>query len=122
MPGQQTFPQLSRKCNFSDAATWSRWAISPTAERDFPPHINRDTTPFQRLLLVQTLRPDRLVSAMQAFATEALGVQTITPNPVSLSAVAEEVCECVCLVFALPLPRSASADGMTKSVSVSAPV
>ena len=28
---------------------------------------------------------------MQAFATEALGVQTITPNPVSLQTIVEEV-------------------------------
>ena len=51
----------------------------------------RETTPFQRLLLVQTLRPDRLVTAMQTFATEALGVPTITPNPVSLGTIVEEV-------------------------------
>jgi hypothetical protein len=55
------------------------------------PQVMRETTPFQRLLLVQTLRPDRLVTAMQTFATEALGVPTITPNPVSLGTIVEEV-------------------------------
>ncbi len=144
-PPLQTFPLLARKCNFGDAGAWSRWAVSSSAERDFPVHVRRtcaqriarlptpiarallsssqavgsltdttydnhvcmslataslfvclpqvmrETTPFQRLLLVQTLRPDRLVTAMQTFATEALGVPTITPNPVSLGTIVEEV-------------------------------
>jgi dynein heavy chain 2 len=85
-----TFPALVRKCNFGDSGLWSRWAASSTAERDFPTSVLRDCTPFQRLLIVQTLRPDRLVTAMQGFVSEMLGVQSITPKPVSLQAVVEQ--------------------------------
>lgn len=68
------------------------------------PQVMRETTPFQRLLLVQTLRPDRLVTAMQTFATEALGVPTITPNPVSLGTIVEEVRADCCFFFPTHAP------------------
>jgi len=86
----QVFPMLVRKCRFSDAGLWTRWAISSQAEAEFPSALLRELTPFQRLMVVQTLRPDRLVSAMQLFVAEVLDVSSITPPPSSLQKLAEE--------------------------------
>ena len=86
----QTFPSLVRTCNFTDSSTWGRWATSPTAEHDFPPGVARDLSPFQRLIIVQTLRPDRLVTGMEAFVAEVLGVANITPPPTDLAKLAGE--------------------------------
>jgi len=84
-----TFPALTRALNFADTDRWGRWAQSPAPERDFAAAVVKITTPFQRLVVVQTLRPDRLVSAMQLFVCDALGIATVNPPPVSLSKLAD---------------------------------
>lgn len=45
---------------------------------------------FQRLLLVHALRPDRALSAMQAFLLDALGLTSLNPPPPSMHRLAEE--------------------------------
>ena len=39
---------------------------------------------FQQVLIIQALRPDRLVSSMQLFAQRALGVRELSPPIVNL--------------------------------------
>lgn len=61
---------------------WRRWATSPECERDFP--TIRSVSLFQRVLLVQALRPDRLQSALHQFASEVLRVTSLSPPAQSL--------------------------------------
>lgn len=52
-------------------------------EKEFPQAVR--VTPFQRCILIQVFRPDRLESAMHHFVKEAFGGQTIQPSPFTLS-------------------------------------
>jgi dynein heavy chain 2 len=63
---------------------WQRFSTSLEAEKDFP--AVRGVTPFQRVLVVQALRPDRLQSALLQFCCEILRVESISPPPLSLAA------------------------------------
>lgn len=58
-------PDLVRALGLGDNDRWARWARSEAPEREFSSAVTRATTPFQRLLVVQVLRPDRLLSALQ---------------------------------------------------------
>ena len=48
-------------------------AKSAECEKEFPSKISNQISRFQKVLLTQTLRPDRLYSAIQLFSTEVLG-------------------------------------------------
>ena len=69
--------------------SWQRWAQSTAPERDFPSSC-RGISAFQRVLVVQVLRPDRLLSAMQAFVCEAMHVNSVAPPAASLQHLLEE--------------------------------
>lgn len=84
----ETFPRLVQSLELSNDSKWSRWANSGEAERDFPPI--RSLTPFQKVLVVQVLRPDRLQSAMQIFASEVLRISSLSPAPLSFTELREE--------------------------------
>jgi dynein heavy chain 2 len=58
------------------------------AEKDLPPL--RGVTPFQKVLLVQAFRPDRLQSAILQFCTDMLRIESVSPPPLSLAALHEE--------------------------------
>jgi dynein heavy chain 2 len=64
---------------------WSKFAKSEHCERDFPPSVQKKTTPFQQVLTIQALRPDRLQSALELFALKSLGLKELTPSSVNLS-------------------------------------
>jgi len=65
-------------------ARWSRWARSSECEREFPREVLRECTPFQRVLTTWCFRPDRLMSALQAFACEVLQIPSLSPQSLSL--------------------------------------
>lgn len=81
-----TFPALVRSAKLGDEQAWGRWYKSGRPEVEFPAAApgEKALTPFQRLLLVKTLRPDRLQTALTHFACEAIGVSTISPPPLNL--------------------------------------
>ncbi|KAH8059566.1 dynein light chain binding protein [Aureococcus anophagefferens] len=80
---------LVRRLDLENAARWSRWARSPECERDFPPEAVRECTPFQRVLVTRCFRPDRLMSALSAFACEVLRVPSLSPPPLSFATLYE---------------------------------
>jgi len=84
---ETTFPNIVRALNLGDVDSWSRWARSPQCEIEFPPKYIKSVTPFERLLVVQALRPDRLESAMGVFACELLGMSSVGAGVVNLSGV-----------------------------------
>ena len=59
---------------FEDSSLWSNFSRSNECENEFPSNIEKRTSLFQQLLTVQTIRPDRLQTAMGNFACKALGM------------------------------------------------
>ena len=55
---------------------WAQWAASDKCEAEFPPSLPPSVTPFQRVLAVQALRPDRLYSALLHFASTSMGISS----------------------------------------------
>lgn len=70
---------------------WDAWGADPAAGIEGMPHdAMSGLTAWQRLLVVRTLRPDRLVSAMSTFACSTLGVESVSPPPTTLAELAAE--------------------------------
>ena len=69
-----TFPALQQTLQLRNDDIWLAWSRSLQCEREFPPAIKQKLRPFQEVLLVQALRPDRLQSAMALFSTQLLGI------------------------------------------------
>ncbi|VDM42915.1 unnamed protein product [Toxocara canis] len=83
---QSHLPTLYNNLRLSDQGTWSEFARSAACETAIPSAIESITTLFQRVILIQTVRPDRLHTAMTLFATKALGIPSINPPPLDLKA------------------------------------
>lgn len=72
---QSNFSQLYSIFNFDDSSMWSNFSRSSECENEFPSAIEKKTSLFQQLLVVQAFRPDRLQTAMGHFACKALGIR-----------------------------------------------
>lgn len=66
-----TFAMLAQQMQFDNEGMWSEFANSETPEKAFPQQMMQRLSPFQRCILTQVLRPDRLESAMLLFVKEA---------------------------------------------------
>uniref|UniRef100_A0A3P8WNV8 Cytoplasmic dynein 2 heavy chain 1 n=1 Tax=Cynoglossus semilaevis TaxID=244447 RepID=A0A3P8WNV8_CYNSE len=88
-----TFPSLYPSLCLSDSDLWLSFSQSSQCEQEIPSSIAKKLTPFQQLLLVQALRPDRLQSAMTAFASQALGMKELSPPPLNLRRLYSETVE-----------------------------
>ena len=87
-----SLPEVCRRLQLESLSPgWMAWVRSPTPESEgLPPGVQaRHASPFVRLLLVQALRPDRLLTAMHAFVCDAMGVPSINPPPLSFARVAD---------------------------------
>lgn len=67
-------PTLFHTLTLEDQSTWTEFMKSTNCESVFPKTVDTKTTPFQKVLVVQALRPDRLHSTMTKFASKALGI------------------------------------------------
>jgi dynein heavy chain 2 len=74
--------QLSSNANFRDSQ-WSFWITDPKCETNFPDIANQKLSTFQKLLIIHTLRPDRIVTFEKIFIETTLGCQ-ITPQATNL--------------------------------------
>ncbi|KAJ9505746.1 hypothetical protein QJQ45_029247, partial [Haematococcus lacustris] len=92
------FPKLMSGADLSDGAMWGSWVSGNAAGSDggagtdgfaLPQRIANKVSPFQTLLLVQAFRPDKLQSAMTAFACSSLNVKGVSPPSTSLRALIE---------------------------------
>ncbi|KAF3692878.1 Cytoplasmic dynein 2 heavy chain 1 [Channa argus] len=88
-----TFPTLYQSLCLSDSDLWLSFSQSSQCEQEIPSTITKKITPFQQLLLVQAVRPDRLQSAMAAFASQALGMKELSPPPLNLRRLYTETLE-----------------------------
>jgi dynein heavy chain 2, cytosolic len=71
--------------------SWDTWGRDPESGIDnMPASAGSSLSPWQRVLVVRALRPDRLVSAMTSFVCQALGVDAVSPHPTTLLDLATE--------------------------------
>ena len=89
-----TFPKLVTTANLDNEGLWKTWSESSQCEREFPSQMVSKLSQFQRLLLVQVFRPDRLESAMGTFVCEVLNEDDVSPPAVPLKKMYEEETLC----------------------------
>ncbi|ETN70304.1 hypothetical protein NECAME_14879 [Necator americanus] len=69
---QAHLPTLYNNLQLSDQGTWSEFSRAVDCENSIPSAIETRITPFQKVLLIQSVRPDRLYAAMQNFVLKTL--------------------------------------------------
>jgi dynein heavy chain 2 len=79
-------PQLNVTFNFAEKELWTKWLASPTCETCCP---RERVSSFQKLLLVQTLRPDRLLTTITNFCITVLGIESLSPPSLLFSTLLE---------------------------------
>ncbi|KAL3676900.1 hypothetical protein R1sor_026848 [Riccia sorocarpa] len=94
-------PGLVHSLNMESTRSWTPWAQSKLCERELP-EIAMSLTPFQRLVLIQALRPERLQSAMQLFVCSSLGIEDFYPPLVLENLLSEERHASVPVLFITP--------------------
>lgn len=60
---------------------WKRWCDQEKPEITDLPKAFKDISPFHKLLLLRSLRPDRLLSALNIFIENEMGTQYIEQPP-----------------------------------------
>ena len=86
---KKDIPELERKLQTqSEADTWYRWMQATTPEAAMPAHLS-DVSTFQKLVLVQIFRPDRLTAAMDTFVRSTLTLSSLTPPEVHMNQYAD---------------------------------
>ena len=81
-------PHLVHTLELESGPKWQRFASSLEAERDFPPL--KGISLFQKVLVVQAFRPDRLQSALLHFCCDVLRIDSLSPPAMSLHELHDE--------------------------------
>jgi len=84
----QALPAVISKLELGNTDMWERWAASEKCEADFPPPITQSVTHFQKLLLLQALRPERLQSGLTIFVSKTLEISSLSPSSSALETIA----------------------------------
>jgi len=78
-----SLPRVVNFIQLDNEGMWTPWANSAECEREIPAAIKNKLSPFQALLIVKVLRPDRLESAMHLFVQQGLSIKDTAPPPLS---------------------------------------
>ncbi|EDO38992.1 predicted protein [Nematostella vectensis] len=87
---KNTFTTLYKTLDLESSDTWGSFARSSQCEQEFPSQITKKICLFQQVLVVQAFRPDRLQSAMNMFASKALGMKELSPPTLNLKRLVKE--------------------------------
>ncbi|WKX91874.1 hypothetical protein Q1695_010144 [Nippostrongylus brasiliensis] len=87
---QAHLPNLFNTLQLSDTGTWHEFSRAVDCENSVPSFVDQKITPFQKVLLIQATRPDRLYSAMQDFVLKTLAIPSVNPPSFDLSDILEE--------------------------------
>uniref|UniRef100_A0A914HVR0 Cytoplasmic dynein 2 heavy chain 1 n=1 Tax=Globodera rostochiensis TaxID=31243 RepID=A0A914HVR0_GLORO len=74
---QLHLPALFQCLQIGDQPTWATFMKSVECENAFPASVNAKLSDFQRLIVLQALRPDRLHVGMLRFTSKLLGVDSL---------------------------------------------
>ena len=81
-------PELAASINFNDPS-FETWSNDTTDER-LPPQLKK-LTPFQRALVVQIFKPEKLQSSLNALIMEGLGLSSLAGNNQGIKSLCEEL-------------------------------
>lgn len=84
------FPTFYAKLSLSDQSVWEEFISSTECEEHLPQSVREQITNFEKMMLIQTLRPDRLHTVMSDFSRAVLGRKTLFPPPTNLRQVVKE--------------------------------
>ncbi|GLD99145.1 hypothetical protein PINS_up007863 [Pythium insidiosum] len=93
----ETLPKLAQLCRFDSTDLWIRWSKSPECEQAFHAKMEKSSgsgggglSPFQKVLVVQALRPDRLQSAIIQFICGVMSLKSLTPPPLDFKTISTD--------------------------------
>lgn len=89
----ETLPRLAQQCKFESHDLWIRWSKALECEQSFHAKLDKSgsaggLSAFQKLLVVQALRPDRLQSAIVQFICGVMQLKSLAPPPLDFKDVA----------------------------------
>jgi dynein heavy chain 2 len=85
---QASLPALYQILQLDEQNLWNKFMASDCCERDFPAHCK--ISEFQKLLVVQALRPDRAYSAMSQCVLHVTGLRSVDPPVFDLNQIFRE--------------------------------
>eukprot|EP00698_Gefionella_okellyi_P007651 TRINITY_DN186_c0_g4_i1.p1 TRINITY_DN186_c0_g4~~TRINITY_DN186_c0_g4_i1.p1 ORF type:complete len:3955 (+),score=1074.62 TRINITY_DN186_c0_g4_i1:43-11907(+) len=86
----------------NDVSSWQQWFESALPHKEpLPAPWDERLTSFQRLLILKTFRPEKLVFAFTDFVSEKLGRKFITNPPISLETVFNDTGPATPIIFVL---------------------
>jgi dynein heavy chain 2, cytosolic len=85
---------------------WERWYNSKLCEKEPLPNAQYASNPFVRVLCVSALRPDRLLSAMDIWACESLGISSVNSSSLSLDVISKRESSPTCPIMFIVTPGS----------------
>jgi dynein heavy chain 2 len=91
-------PGLVSALGLNDGSAWSTFIESRAPEQAFPQKA-AGLRPFQKMLVIQALRADRLQSTMEAFVCQGLGVQSVNLTTLNLASLSKEVAPTTPIMF-----------------------
>ncbi|KAE9115561.1 Cytoplasmic dynein 2 heavy chain 1 [Phytophthora fragariae] len=91
----EALPRLAQLCKFESHDMWIRWSKSMECEQNFHPKMDKSgssggLSAFQKLLVVQALRPDRLQSAIIHFICGVMQLKSLTPPSLDFKVIGTE--------------------------------
>ncbi|KAG6966238.1 hypothetical protein JG687_00004962 [Phytophthora cactorum] len=91
----EALPRLAQLCKFESHDMWIRWSKSMECEQNFHPKMDKSgsaggLSAFQKLLVVQALRPDRLQSAIIQFICGIMQLKSLTPPSLDFKVIGTE--------------------------------
>ncbi|KAF4324411.1 hypothetical protein G195_002224 [Phytophthora kernoviae 00238/432] len=91
----EALPRLAQLCKFDSHDMWIRWSKSLECEQNFHPKMDKSgsaggLSAFQKLLVVQALRPDRLQSAIIQFICGIMQLKSLTPPSLDFKVIGTE--------------------------------
>lgn len=92
-------PSLKNSINMDNTAFWNGWMTSTNCEMSWG---DIKIHPFQKILLIQALRPDRLVAAISLISTELLGITSLSPQISYSELITDSACSDFTLFVATP--------------------
>ncbi|KFD50374.1 hypothetical protein M513_08756 [Trichuris suis] len=78
-------PELYNSLDLANKSQWSRFMEAVACEDELPAQLKSKTSLFQQLLIVATLREDKLLSSMNRFLNNVVGRESWRPNRSQLS-------------------------------------
>ena len=82
-----------------DSDDWSDWFDVEKVEKAQIPSIS--CTPFQKLILLRVIRPDRLMCSLKEFVKNAMGQEYVTQDPFDMKSTYLETCRKTPVFFVL---------------------